>query len=294
VDKTELKKQEVLKELEAWFSMPNCKEEYYNKRIESINDFLQNGTNNKAIFRQFDYLNTWFQNALIYRSLKNNDTSEHFLLAQNSYQTIELSAIIAKQYPGNPPVLNFHKIGDFLGNVIIQKWQKEGSKSLDYILEGLTTKFLKGGKKNEIATWLIIFLGSRAFNKKLEVTKYNFPPDFGPYQEIVNDWNTTDMRKLDDMVSQMCEYHLEQAQYGDDNNIFLFNSTEEFLYVYEILSWLSIREMIGLRNPETFNHPLMQLQFNRIPKSLIPFHPAEIYEKVIIRLKKEFSNTSFL
>jgi uncharacterized membrane protein len=44
-----------------------------------------------------------------------------------------------------------------------------------------------------------------------------------------------------------------------------FDNSSQFVYTYEILTWLSIREKIGLKNPEKFTHPLMGLVLNKLP-----------------------------
>lgn len=69
-----------------------------------------------------------------------------------------------------------------------------------------------------------------------------------------------------------------EVQFGQDN---------WFVYAFEILTWLSIREMIGLKNPEKFSHPLMHLELNKLTNESAPFpknEVSELFEKVMERL----------
>ncbi len=79
------------------------------------------------------------------------------------------------------------------------------------------------------------------------------------YDDILKNWQTTDLAQVDEYVNQMSDYHLSQTQeeQNPDEDYFEFNNTYNQLYPYEIMAWLKLREHIGLSNPTQFSHPLM-------------------------------------
>ena len=109
------------------------------------------------------------------------------------------------------------------------------------------------------------------------------------YQQVLDRWDTDDNNEVDKMVSELCDYHLTQATSGDGKNVMniQFSFIAEFVYAYEILAWLSLREMSKLQNPAALTHPLMHLPINRLPKAITPYQPTELYERVLSRVKEE-------
>jgi hypothetical protein len=290
MDITEIKKQEVIKELGEWFGKPNCKSFYYDEPLKTIQNGLREPKLKKSISLGFEELELWHNNSFVYYGLTDHNVVNRAPSATYSYFVLELSSILAESFPGNPPRLSFHKVANYLANVIIQKWGNEAENMLEWIMKGLDTKFLRGGQNFNVAAWFITSLACKAFNKKLATEKYHYPSDMGVYQPVLDRWDTQDANEVDKMVSELCDYHLAQATYGDGKNMadIQFSFTAEFVYVYEILAWLSLREMNGLRNPEAYAHPLMRLFINRLPEAITQYQPTDLYERVLSRMKEEF------
>ena len=288
---TENKKQEAIKDLEAWFAKSNCVEFYYEEPIKNVEDILGEERTRKSVWLGFDQLENWYKNSFVLKGLKEDDTADQFEAARHGYFVIELTNLLGKCFPNNPPSLDFHKAAGYLASVTIQKWKNEAVKSLTMILENLDTKLLKGGQNYKIAAWFTISLACKVFDKSLITSKYNYPADMKVYQQVLDKWNTTDYGEVDRMVSALCDYHLQEAKSGDGKNIsnIQFSFMNEFVYAYEILSWLALREMRGYKNPETFDHPLMNLVINRLPKNAVVYQTTDLYERVIEKVNKDFA-----
>ena len=119
---------------------------------------------------------------------------------------------------------------------------------------------------------------------------------------LLKEWDTTDNKTLDFDIEALCELHLSQAandladadaHYEDD--IYNLRYRELFipaLYIlpYEVLVWLKLRELKGLKNPKTFTHPLMNTpiakMFLNIKEPLL--YPQELpYAKELLEKLKE-------
>ena len=281
---TESKKQEVVKDLGEWFAKPNCEEFYYQEPLETIKGNLSEVKPKKSVWLSFDQLENWYKNSFVLKGLKENGVSDRATFAAYGYCVAELTSVLAHQFPNNPPNIGFHKTASFLADVINQGWFKEAEKTLDRILEGLETKFLKGGYDFEKAAWFIVSIACKGFDKNLSKEKYNYPKDHGVYQQVIDKWNTSSTEETDKMVSDLCNYHLEQADF-DENKHYQFSFMNEFVYAYEILSWLSIRKMRGLSNPKTFSHPLMNLSINQLPKTSEPLKIPEMYNEILAKFQ---------
>ncbi len=288
---TENKKQEVIRELDQWFAKPNCEEFYHDEPLKTVEEILSEDRTRKSVWLSFDQLENWYKNNFVYKGLKENDCANQTDAAAHGYFILELTSLLARYFPNNPPSLDFHKAAGYLANVIIQKWSAEAAKALEMILEGLDTKLLKGGQNYKTAAWFIITVACRALNKNLPTGKYNYPPDMKIYQSVIDKWNTPYEDEVDKLVSALCDYHLQQATAGDGKNVLniQFSFVNEFVYAYEILAWLSLREMNNLPNPENFTHPLMQLSVNQLPKSKKPMQATDLYNALLTKLSKEFS-----
>lgn len=287
MDKTESKKEEVIKELGEWFARPNCKNFYYEEPIETVRNNLSEIKLKKSTWLGFDQLENWYKNNFIYKGLVENDVTDQQPMAINGYSIVELTSILAKQFPNNPPSLPLHRMAGYLSTVVIQKWYQEAGKMLELILEGLDTKFLKGGQNFDTSGWFTISVACKAFDSALATEKHNYPKEMGVYQLVIDKWNTQDETEIDRMVSELCDYHLEQADI-DERESYEFSFINEFVYAFEVLSWLSLRKMSGLTNPKTLNHPLMRLPINQLPKTTIPFKKTELYDQVLAKVKEEF------
>jgi len=106
------------------------------------------------------------------------------------------------------------------------------------------------------SVWFLYYLNHKA--KKITIN-IDTPPLDEYYKQIVDNWDTEDMRELEKFIYNLSEYHLEKTREDTKeeqlNNE--FNNPLYWLFPYEILAWLKLREQAGHKNPKTFTHPLM-------------------------------------
>jgi len=69
MNETEIKKQEVIKELGEWFARPNCKSFYYEEPLSTIQKNLQEAKLKKSTWLSFDQLELWYSNNFVYHGL---------------------------------------------------------------------------------------------------------------------------------------------------------------------------------------------------------------------------------
>lgn len=285
---TEQKIQETKRELLEWLEAPDRKEMDYDKRVNEIKNKLESGGILKAIFRQYDYLNNWYSSNFVYDMLSKGITSFRTDLVKNGYQVLLVSDKLTEIYlNSNPPYLSFDRVGYWLANCVIQKWYMEAEKLIDIVNRGLSTN-LKGGLDFKPAAWFILEIMNKGYDRNIDLKQFNYPKNMGVYQRAIDHWDTQDLNIMNNIISELCDYHLENATYGDpnDNLKIQFSNPSWFVYTFEILNWLSIREMKGLDNPSAFNHPLMSIALNKLPKDTFPMPEDELFNKVMHKLNQ--------
>ncbi|TDW96817.1 hypothetical protein [Dinghuibacter silviterrae] len=288
MNSTEQKVSEVTHELDEWLKKPNATDFYFNEPVAEVRKVLEEPKLLKSILVDFMSLNTWYGYHFIYNALagaKVNGDQTNF--AGNAYYTAAIAAVFAQGYAGNPPKIQFTDMTFWLAACLHARWYEESGRLIRAIDRELGTKFLKGGLNFSKAGWFIVQVANKGFGLTIDTAKFNYPKDMGVYRNVLDNWDTADTEIVDKMVSTLCDYHLSQAYFNEDNSP-EFSNLEEYVYVYEVLAWLSVRDRKGLRNPGNYTHPLMQLAVNKLPDAPLPFAKMELGETILGRLKEEF------
>ncbi|WP_254618320.1 hypothetical protein [Vibrio metschnikovii] len=155
------------------------------------------------------------------------------------------------------------------------------------VVDALKTPFLAGGDDWFLHPWFLLALLCRWQPRELDLTGCDVPADMGVYAEVLAHWDTKDVEKVQALVTGMANFHMAMAKSNkNDNETNDFFESEFWFFPYEILTWLRIREEMGLPNPETFEHPLMQQPLAAMPPAT-PFPKDELLEQVVAKLKAD-------
>ena len=190
------------------------------------------------------------------------------------------------------------KVNRMMAQCLIAGWDKEANTLADIMIESIRygdteegNKIISTGFFATPAAWFMLELYSLVEEKPFAKENADYPESMAPYDAVLNQWKSKDKTLLDDLVSQLCEKHLEQSQeQKTDQDYFEFGDTYAKLFPYEILAWFIYRERAGLKNPTTFTHPLMNTpiaQFFLALQKPLPY-PTELpYGKEFMQMLKE-------
>ena len=184
----------------------------------------------------------------------------------------------------------------------------------------------RGQKINSIS-WFIIDLYteySESWYIKANV-EHTPKKKYQSYQNVLDNWQTEDMLELEKMIYMLCEYHLDKRHDkmiakrnmddilggSIDNAIDTITKISEegsredwtsreldtdddfpilLVYPYEVIYWLKLRELKGLKNPKTFTHPLMNTPIAKMflnIKEPLPYPKELPYAKELLEKLKE-------
>ncbi|VWC94319.1 MULTISPECIES: hypothetical protein [Burkholderia] len=104
--------------------------------------------------------------------------------------------------------------------------------------------------------------------KPLDIDKHALPRD-PAWGLLVANWREPDPDKLLPILMTACDTHVERIavtgrEVDTQSAKFEFGSVFEAVHPTEILAILRLRELLGLRNPLTIDHPLMQTPYAQI------------------------------
>lgn len=148
----------------------------------------------------------------------------------------------------------------------------------------LHAPYLNGGLEYFPHAWFLLDLCCRWQGFELDTTGCDIPPDMYVYADVLNDWDTKDVERVQALVTAMAEHHMKEAKENmGAEEMNEFAGAEFWLFPYEILAWLKLRQHLGLPNPEHYEHPLMHLPQAQMPADTA-FPDDPLLDKVVQKL----------
>ncbi|MCY1286391.1 hypothetical protein D9M70_353600 [compost metagenome] len=135
--------------------------------------------------------------------------------------------------------------------------------------------------------WFLLHLCSDIFSVNVATDNYSYPDDMSPYDEVLEQWRTDDPALVKRLVSSMADFHLAHSRSTGHGDILEFDVEKRALFPYEILAFLRIREWAGLRNPDSYDHPLMNTALAHMSADAVPYPVSDFSEKIMEILTKK-------
>lgn len=283
----------VRKWIYNWISTSTPKELFLDEPVSAFTDYLNGQDIAHTLGDQAENLATW--HLIHYESTALNNNHDFRELANASFyygQMLELKETLANSGKGGSVLPAVSALSFSLAAIL--GWKNQCALRFNIIRRGLDTPLLnlQKNEKHQAGTlfrhfWFLIELYAKSTNKDIDTSPYSYPPELSPYQQVLNNWDTADQALLQVLISSMADFHLSNARTPPQDNVLEFDYEERMLFPYEILAFLRIREWANLKNPSSFDHPLMQHPLAQLPATLIEQN-NEHFNNVIDKLKKEF------
>lgn len=279
-----------------WVEMPVMMKLHRDKPPLIYNAYL-NGEDEVAILGvKTQSLHTWHWVHYLHGVLKEGEYRlEDFALAAHyARATVQFEEAFADAGQRGSILLDYAPF--FYALTVLSGWRTEALKVGRALHKGLDTHLLdlRHTDRHEKGVlyrhfWFIMHLFCETERLKLDTSLYSYPEHMSPYAEVLADWRTTDMTKVQTFVSAMADYHVKEARTTAHDEIAEFDTEDRMLFPYEILCWLRLREWAGIANPETFDHPLMQQPLAKMPAPVpLPKPETPLLDQVIEKFKKEY------
>jgi len=277
--------------------------------VEVYNDIIKGTFPAISSERVFKTLQDWYLDNSYYQLLKENNTSMaiEYFTRSSAYGYLALFVgevnFFCPSTPGQSSYLmdtatahmsqtllcgwesEYSQIGDwFIDSIAFGKQKKEGDSHYSY-------HAIISGESYALAGWFLVDLYCMVYGKQYDESKAIRPDDLLFYKDVLKNWDTNNIQEVQRLVSIMSEYHMDQTQEekGDDD-YYSFSSVNYWLFPYEILTWLKLRELKGLKNPKTFTHPLMNTPIAKMflnIKEPLPYPKELPYAKELLEKLQE-------
>lgn len=184
---------------------------------------------------------------------------------------------------------------------VLAGWREDAAWIGKLLHRGLDTSLLdlRHTPRHEAGTfyrhfWFLMHLNCDTAGIALDTSPYSYPEDMSPYRDVLADWRTPDLAKVQRFVSAMTDFHVLEAEVradleGEPNEISEFNTEPRMLFPHEILTFLRLREEAGLENPTSFDHPLMNQPLAKLPGPVpLPRPATPLLDQVIEKFKRDY------
>ncbi|MBU3013277.1 hypothetical protein KO488_00815 [Poseidonibacter lekithochrous] len=248
------------------FSLHKTMNKYFNTILENIKN------NKTPISILFEELADFYLMTSIYANTFCEDKEKvSQFLSTSPWYSYKLISIFNKNCnDSHSSVLLMRKAIYLWSSLFLISWNKKAIEIGSELIDSLNNEgsIIRYGCRLYPEAWFLIDLYSIAFNKEYDKKRADYPENMDDYKNILNDWDTNDLTKVDLFVSNLIELHLliEENKDNDENTseYMLFDKSVMKLYVYEVFIFLGIRKEKGLKNPIEFSHPLMNTDITKI------------------------------
>lgn len=284
------------REFQDWVKDETIIEVFRDDPPAFLKTYLDGKENPRLLGLTMDEMLTWHFNQYANATLNEGHypLEEFALCARYALWAIRFAATFANAGKGRSLLL--HRAAFNFSLNALAGWQRETALLGDLLLKGLDTRLLdlRHTDRHEAGTlyrhfWFLLQLYADVQGKTIDTSLYSYPDDMSPYQAVLTDWRTTDLNQVAQFVSAMADFHVQEARETAHDEIAEFDFSDYMLFPHEILTFLRMREWMGLSNPASFDHPLMQQPLAKMPAPVPLAQPnTPLLDQVIAKFKQEF------
>lgn len=247
-------------------------ETHFKQELSEIDNYLRNESHRTVVYTSLSSLSSWYLWNFIYEFTENK-TVKYDLLAQSTYYgtTANKWAYSIGQcsvhYDG---ALLFLESSMHLAQLVCLGLDQQAVNYCSMLKAMLDGKQSKMFPNSPVHPWFILDLYLRYHGESMDKS-WRVPSEIGPYHRVLECWDTTDNSLFEEMIKELCDFHISQSdEYEHDGNLLEFSSAQYFLFPPEILMWIKLRHNKKLYIGNRHLHPLLGLDINNLP--LVPFN----------------------
>ena len=279
-----------------WIVSETIRELFWDKPQKDLSEYVSTGEKWEFVGSRTGKFLTWHYSQYI-NAVLNEDRyplDEFALCARYAKAAVQFEAAFADA--GQNGSILLHQAAFNFSLNILSGWRTDANTIGHLLVKGLDTSLLdlKHNDRHEKGKlyrhfWFLLHLYCSAKGLILDTSLYSYPEDMSPYDKVLADWRTPDVNTVQSFVTAMADFHLREARETEHDEVAEFDDEDYMLFPHEILSFLRVREWLGLPNPGTFDHPLMNQPLARMPQPVpLPQPDTPLLDQVIGKFKREY------
>lgn len=244
-----------------WVNNPQNKRLFYDRSLKKINDFLSEVNLNPGILAgNLNNLSDWYLNTGIAKVVENirDGFDDIYLSTLYNYWYLRIMAAFYNHETKRPKLV-FNDVGITISRLITLGLYDEAINIGDIVVKGLDSDWLMGQDDTYVTPFILNIL-YKWQNKSFHSEKFLF---LDSYQSILDNWKTTDLNLIEDLLIGACEFHIIRSRYDTDDEYYEFSNEIFMIYPVEILSVLRLRDSLKLKNPN-INHKLINTPLGKL------------------------------
>ncbi|MBO3275763.1 hypothetical protein [Pseudomonas schmalbachii] len=293
----------IKKEVQEWLEHPRNRSSFLDGSIENLRNYISTADDIQllglgAANTAYWYLNE-YSNSIFFHP--ETGSQKLALLARHNYASVMFDAVLIEQQKLTSGLL-LTEAAFNLSTTIIAGWNREFHALVRALHAGLDTELLDLHLTHlhENGTlyrhfWFLLHLVFDVEKLSIDTSLYSYPESLTPYDEVLSDWKTTDLEKVGEMVQCMADFHVQHSREDSQGReVYEFEEEDYWLFPYEIFAFLRLREWIGLKNPQEFDHPLMQQPLGRLPcEPGVPLARPDtpLLDQVVAKFNQQYPNS---
>jgi len=239
----------------------------YQRLLHELNPSEANGTWLSFLEEMALYHMEYVMYLMIEDPKEKEKMVQHFSLS-NAYAGLLIDIHKQTEKCLHPTVSIWVKTGGlFLANHIIGNDWECAEETLDAYIASINgnSSIIGYGHPEHQEAWFVLDVSAKVFNKTYDNTRAYLPEEYELFEEVLKVWDSEDIKTILILVEKLCERHLlvnrlalqDRYDKEEDGEGVMHVNVHNFIFPYEILAWLKLRERAGIKNPKTFSHPLM-------------------------------------
>ncbi|MFA7496005.1 MAG: hypothetical protein WCY67_06795 [Acidithiobacillus sp.] len=218
--------------------------------------------------------------------------------ARYGLSSMLVSATLAETEPRMSSAL-LSKAALMVGLTAVAGWQEEARVLFQAMHRGMGNLFLnlrEDGTQDDTQFYFLMLLAADYFDCPIDRETYYFAEDeaMPAYAAALEHWRSTDLDLVQRLVTDMADHHVRNTQSAEPDAIAPFAIESLWLFPYEILAFLRFREWVGLENPASFTHPLMNTPVAVLPRTSLPWPEIPLLDQALAKFKGEYpENNAF-
>ncbi|SFV64423.1 hypothetical protein MNB_SM-4-1162 [hydrothermal vent metagenome] len=284
--------------------------EEYQLQIKDYDDYINSVDIDQIDIKWLVDLSNLHQEYSIFKNEKGQkkEALKHLSIStQYGYLALEYGSKACGCFKDKNPFIIQNKAVFLMSNILLTSNIEEFETVANHLIDSLNGKscIIKKGYKQSSISWMILQMTSMYLNKPIKLHKSLQAKLELPLKDIVQHFETDDIIQVERLIYLMCDMHIYisnqsyevhyEKQYAEDGDILGLKYKELFIVglyqlPFEVLVWLKLRELKGLKNPKEFTHPLMSTNIVKMYLDIKePLQKPEMlsYVKALIQKIKE-------
>ena len=265
-------KRKVSKWLKEWVVMPDMIESHRDEPTQMLQKYLTDSEDERLVSINILRKSLWHFINYEHAVLNEGETGQEHLVLAVIHAESGLKLEAARVPLGWNGVFTVSEAALYLALAVIANFNLAADRIAQILVKGLDTRLLDLRHNDRHSAgelyphfWFIMHLQEKYWKRPIDIRQYSYPPDMSPYKETLKHRDSTDMKRVHDLVCAMADYHVLKAQNTKRDEMNEFDMEDVMLFPFGILCWLRMREWMGLKNPEKFAHPLMRQPLAQLP-----------------------------